>query len=127
MQGKQLFEYAVIRIVPCVEREEFFNAGVILYVKRPAFLAMDFFIDQKKWNAFSKDVSEEEVKHYLESMKAVCKGEKRGGPIAALDHASRFRWLTAWRSAIVQTSRVHAGFCGNPEQELKRLMEKAVL
>jgi len=127
MQGKQLFEYALIRIVPLVEREEFFNAGVIVYVKRPAFLDMDFFIAPEKWNAFSNEVSLDEVESYLQSMKAICRGNEQGGPIASLESASRFRWLTAWRSTIIQTSRVHPGFCEHPEQELRRLMEKMVL
>ena len=127
MQGKHLFEYAVIRVVPKVEREEFINVGVILYCNSKRFLETLYFIEVSKLQGLCRDINIEEVQHRLEAFKQVCKGGKEGGPIGALAIASRFRWLTATRSTIVQTSKVHPGFCEDPKTTLQRLYEQLVL
>lgn len=127
MQELHLFEYAIIRVVPRVEREEFLNVGVILYSARQKFLESAFVIDEEKLRAFSSALDIEEVRENLNSLCRICKGGKDSGPIGQLDLASRFRWLTAMRSTVVQTSRVHPGFCNDPEGKLGRLMAEQVL
>lgn len=127
MQDSHLFEYAIIRIVPRVEREEFFNAGVIVYCQQPKFLQAKFCLDEERFRAFGDCLDINEVKEYLLAFDRICKGEKGSGPIGELDIASRFRWLTAARSTIVQTSKVHPGLSGNPAEALERLYEQLVL
>jgi hypothetical protein len=127
MQEKQLFEYAVIRIVPRVEREEFLNAGIILYVKRPSFLGCLYHLYEERLKAIDPSVDIAEIAQHLRSFEAICQGRAGGGPIAQLDAASRFRWLTATRSTVVQASKVHPGFCAGPQEALQRLYEQLVL
>jgi hypothetical protein len=127
MQELHLFEYAIIRVVPRVEREEFLNVGVILYSAKQKFLQSAFVIDEEKLRAFSSALDIEEVRENLNSLCRICKGGKDSGPIGQLDLASRFRWLTAMRSTVVQTSRVHPGFCNDPLGKLERLMNEQVL
>jgi hypothetical protein len=127
MQGKHLFEYAVIRVVPRVEREEFVNVGIVLYCRDKKFLASVFTINQKRIQSLCGDVDCREVEDHLKSFERISKGEKEGGPIAALDLASRFRWLTATRSTVVQTSKVHPGFCDDPKETLDKLNQQLVL
>jgi hypothetical protein len=127
MQDKHLFEYAVIRVVPKVEREEFLNVGVILYCQKQKFLQVMFNIDEQRLCAFAKDVDCEELKAHFQSIERICLGDKSGGPIAALDMASRFRWLTATRSTVVQPSKVHPGFCSDAAETLTKLYSELVL
>jgi hypothetical protein len=127
MQEKYLFEYAVIRIVPKVEREEFFNVGIILYCKQQQFLQTMYTVNDDRIKALDEKADIPEINAYLQAFEKICKGVKEGGPIAQLDMASRFRWLTAQRSTILQTSRVHPGFCQSPQQALIRLHEQLVL
>lgn len=125
MQQKHLFEYAVIRVVPRVEREEFLNIGVILYSK-PAFLQSKYVLDPTRLLAFSADLDLADLKEHLCSFERLCLGDKAAGPISKLDIASRFRWLTATRSTVLQTSKVHPGFSENPLDTLNKLFEQLV-
>ena len=127
MQEKYLFEYAVIRMVPRVEREEFCNVGIILFSKEQKFLQAMHTVNEKKVKALDEKADIAEIQAYLQAFEKICLGAKDGGPIAQLDMPSRFRWLTAQRSTILQTSRVHPGFCSNPQEALKRLHEQLVL
>jgi hypothetical protein len=127
MPGKHLFEYAVIRIVPRVEREEFLNAGVILYCKGPRFLQTKYTLDKERLHTLCKDLDGSEVEEHLSSFHRICTGDTQGGPIARLDLASRFRWLTATRSTVVQTSKVHPGFCEDAAEMLEKLHRQLVL
>lgn len=127
MQDKHLFEYAVVRVVPKVEREEFLNVGVMLYTHRSKFLGIRYELNKERLLAFNATIEPDEIQACLESFERICKGSAGSGPIGALDVASRFRWLTSPRSTIVQTSRVHPGFCIAPEKELERLFEQLVL
>jgi hypothetical protein len=127
MQENQLFEYAVIRIVPRVEREEFLNVGVILYCKQQQFLQTLFTIDEQRLNAFSGYLNMQTLKEHLCAFEKICRGDEDAGEIAKLDAASRFRWLTATRSTIVQTSKVHPGLCNNPAVTLRKLHDQLVL
>ena len=127
MQDQYLFEYAVIRVVPRVEREEFLNVGVILFCAKKKFLKSICRIDEDRLKAFSPQVDMEEVKEHLESFGRICSGGPGSGPIGTLDEASRFRWLTATRSTVLQTSRVHPGLSADPGATLDRLFTQLVL
>lgn len=127
MQGKHLYEYAVIRIVPKVEREEFINVGVILFSKQADFIKMRYKIDEERLKIFSPELDVEDFREHIEAFSKVCSGDKGGGTIAALDIPERFRWLTAMRSACIQTSRPHVGFSSDLEETLDRLFEELVL
>lgn len=127
MQDKHLFEYAVIRVVPKVEREEFLNVGVILYCKGQRYLGVRTFMDSLKLVAFGCDLDITEIGEFLRSFEVISRGGEEGGPIARLPLAERFRWLTATRSTIVQTSRVHTGFCTDAAETLERLERQLVL
>lgn len=127
MPENHLFEYAIIRIVPRVEREEFFNVGVVLFCKKLDFLEVKYVLPEEKINLFCEMLQMEELKEYLSSFEKICKGTADGGPIALLDKASRFRWLTATRSTVLQTSKVHPGLCDDPEQALQRMFDQLVL
>ncbi|WP_337043533.1 DUF3037 domain-containing protein [Emticicia sp. 17c] len=127
MQENYLYEYAVIRIVPRVEREEFLNVGVILYCPQKGFLDVKYCLDPTRLKAFSCNLEVTQLEQYLHTLERICKGGKNGGPIGGLPIASRFRWLTATRSTIIQTSRIHPGFCTDPYQTLMRLYTQLVL
>lgn len=127
MQEKHLFEYAVIRIVPRVEREEFLNVGVILYCRQQGFLQTLITLDEARLRAFSAAADVAEIKSYLQAFEQIAAGNKAFGPIAQLDAAARFRWLTATRSTVIQTSKVHPGFCGDTHAALQKLHAEQVL
>lgn len=126
MQEHHLFEYAVIRIVPRVEREEFINVGVVLFCKKHQFLQVKYVVDAQRLQVFCPVLDVPAVEAYLAGFEKVCKGDADGGPISKLDIASRFRWLTANRSTVLQTSKVHPGLCTNPEKKLNQLFEELV-
>ena len=121
MQEKHLFEYAVIRVLPRVEREEFLNVGVILYCSAQRFLQTVFKLDEERLRAFSNDFDILELEERLKAFGKICTGAAEGGTIGKLPIAARFRWLTAARSTIVQTSPVHPGLCVNALETLIRL------
>jgi len=127
MQENHLFEYAVIRVVPRVEREEFLNVGVILYCRKHAFLQTLFTLNEERLCVFCKDIDLEELKKHLAALAQIASGATDAGPIAKLDIASRFRWLTATRSTVVQASKVHPGLCTDPLLALERLHAQLVL
>lgn len=127
MQDKFTFEYATIRIVPKVEREEFINVGVILFCKRKKFVGMKYYINPEKLKAFSPDVDLEVFEDYLNAWIKVCDGSPAGGKIGAMELSDRFRWLTACRSTIIQSSNTHSGLCEDPQQTLEELFKKQVL
>ncbi len=127
MQDKQIYEYAVIRVVPRVEREEFLNVGIILYCSKQGFLQAKYHLDKEKISSFSKLIDLEELEKYLQTWEKICHGGKSGGPIGTLPIASRFRWLTATRSTVVQTSKVHPGLCGDAQQTMDCLFEELVM
>ena len=126
MQQKHLFEYAVIRVVPRVEREEFLNIGVILYCAKQQFLQANYLLDEVRLHAFAPDLDIAELKEHICAMERICLGDNAAGPIGKLDMASRFRWLTATRSTIVQTSKVHPGFCDDALVKLDQLFKQLV-
>ena len=127
MSKSEMYEYAIIRLVPLVEREEFINIGVILYSKRKDYLDMKIHLDEDRILSFSKDIEIELIKRYLDGWRKVCNGSKEGGPIGQLEMHLRFRWLTANRSTIIQSSEVHPGSSTEPGKELDILFQKFVL
>jgi hypothetical protein len=126
MQGKYLFEYAVIRVVPKVEREEFLNVGVVLYCAKQQFLQMHYKIDEVRLRAFCNNCNVPELEEYLAAFERICTGGDHAGPIGKLPVAERFRWLTATRSTVVQTSKVHPGFCDDAGVMLAKLFSQLV-
>ncbi|WDF56935.1 DUF3037 domain-containing protein [Mucilaginibacter sp. KACC 22063] len=126
MQEKHLFEYAVIRVVPRVEREEFINVGVILYCKQEKFLQIKCAIKADRLLALCPDIDIDELKCHMDALQQICQGTQAGGPIAKLDAPSRFRWITATRSTVVQASKVHPGLCISASETLEKLYEQLV-
>jgi hypothetical protein len=126
MQEKLLFEYAVIRVVPRVEREEFLNVGVILYCPKGKYLQSRITVDEKRLLAVAPELDMETLQGNLRAFERICSGAADGGPISRLDAAGRFRWLTAARSTVLQTSRVHPGLCADPVHALNRLHTQLV-
>jgi len=127
MLERHLFEYATIRVVPRVEREEFINVGVIVYCAKQKFLEARFVLIESRMNAFCENLNIDELEQNLNSFVRICKGGPDSGTIGQYDNASRFRWLTATRSTVLQTSRAHAGLCEDASTELLKLFEEMVL
>jgi hypothetical protein len=126
MPEKHLFEYAVIRVMPRVEREEFLNVGVILYCPAQGFLQTVYELDAGRLRAFAGELDMDGLEERLQAFKRICAGAKEGGTIGQLPLSGRFRWLTATRSTIVQTSKVHPGLCEDAGQTLTRLHAQLV-
>lgn len=126
MSEKQLFEYAVIRLVPCVDRQEFLNVGIILYCAEQKFLKTEFELNETRLNALCRDTGIAAIEEHLAAFARICKGGENAGPIGKLSPGERFRWLTAPRSTIVQTSPVHTGLCTDAEKTLDDLLTKMV-
>lgn len=127
MQEAYLYEYAVLRIVPRVEREEFLNTGVILYCKDMRFLQTIITIDTNRILALCPQLDIPEIEAHLNAFEQICAGNPKAGPIARLDMPSRFRWLTATRSTVIQSSKVHPGLCNDPLAALQKLHAQLVL
>lgn len=126
MQENYLFEYAVIRVVPRVEREEFLNVGVILLCAKQKFLQTRIHLNETRVRALCSEVEIDNLKKYIHSFELICAGGAQGGPIGMLSMPERFRWLTSTRSTIVQTSKVHPGLCNDPNEMLERLFTQLV-
>jgi len=126
MQEKHLFEYAVIRVMPRVEREEFLNVGVILYCAGRGFLQTRYELNEARLRAFAGELDVQELQERLRAFERICAGRREGGAIGQLPVASRFRWLTATRSTVVQTSPVHPGLCADPAETLAQLYAQLV-
>ena len=127
MQDRHLYEYAVIRVVPRVEREEFINAGVITFCKRQRFVKVLYTVNEVKLKAMCHDIDTHQLALNLASFERIARGAKDGGPIAQFDAAERFRWLTAIRSSVIQTSRPHPGFCMDMNEKTEELFNELVL
>jgi len=126
MPEQHSFEYAVIRVVPKVEREEFMNVGVIIYCQSLAYLDASFSLDVERLRALSPGLEMTEIKKHLAAFCEICKGGPHAGPIGRLDMGSRFRWLTATRSTVLQCSKVHPGLSSDPGATLKNLHARLV-
>jgi len=120
------FAYAVVRVVPHVERGEGFNAGVILFCRQLDFLAARVALDERRLAVLAPDVSPETVRRQLEAIVRIAGGDPAGGPIAALPQSERFGWLAAPASTIIQPSPVHTGLCENAQATLDDLFADLV-
>ncbi|HLH02889.1 MAG TPA: DUF3037 domain-containing protein [Bryobacteraceae bacterium] len=121
------FDYAVLRVVPFTEREEFFNAGVVLFCAEQRYLGAKVRVDASKLSALAPDLKMEEVQQRLDAIVKICSGEPEGGPIAQLSPSARFHWLVAPRSTLIQPSAVHSGLCEDPARELERVFREMVV
>jgi hypothetical protein len=121
------FDYAVLRVVPFTEREEFFNAGVVVYCAQERFLAARVALDEQKLTALAPSLRASDVQQRLDAVLKVCTGAVDAGPIGQLSQSARFHWLVAPRSTLIQPSSVHSGICEQPEEALERLFREQVL
>ena len=120
------YDYAIVRVVPRVERGEFLNAGVILFCSTRAFLGSRIELDRERLQALAPGVDLTVVESYLEAIPKICEGGGEAGSIGALPQRARFHWLVAPRSTIIQTSAVHSGVAEDPQAALDSLFEKLV-
>lgn len=127
MPALNSFEFATIRVVPRVEREEFVNAGVIVFCLGQDFLRARIHVDAERLQALWPDLDLDTVRQHLEAFPKICAGDGEGGPIAGLPTRERFHWLVAPRSTVIQISPVHSGLCGAPESTLEELFRRLVL
>ena len=120
------YDYAIVRVVPRVERGEQINAGVIVSCATAQFLGARVALNAARLRAIAPDIDVADVEKALELIPWIAAGDARGGPIAQLPRGERFHWLVAPRSAIIQTSPVHTGLCDDPEALLERLLDRLV-
>jgi hypothetical protein len=121
-----LFEYALLRVVPRVERGEFINAGVVLYCQDADFLDARVHLDPERLRALDPDLDPEAVSAHLEVARLVCEGGPEAGAVGLLPPGQRFGWLVAPRSTVVQPSPVHTGFANDPEEAIEHLLQVMV-
>ena len=120
------FDYAIIRVVPRVEREEFINAGVIVSCPTRNYLKARIELDRARLAALDPALDPAIIMRHLEAIPVLCEGGAESGPIGRLPLRARFHWLVAPRSTIIQTSAVHTGLCADGEHVLEHLLEKMV-
>ncbi|MFW2136555.1 DUF3037 domain-containing protein [Chryseobacterium sp. TY4] len=127
MQELKLYEYAVIRLVPKPEREEFINVGLVLFSKREKYIKVKTQLCSDRMKCFICETEFDIIEKHLTSFENVAKGGKDSGPIAQLEIPERFRWLTAVRSSIIQTSRPHPGQAKDLDVVFDRLFVELVM
>jgi Protein of unknown function (DUF3037) len=120
------YDYAVIRVVPRVEREEFVNVGVIVSCPAKGFLEARIELDERRLTALDSTLDVASVRTHLATIPAICRGGEQAGPIGQLSQRERFHWLVAPRSTIIQTSPVHTGYCKDPAAVLEHLLDAMV-
>ena len=120
------YSYAIVRVVPRVERGEFVNVGVVLFAREQSFLGARIELAADRALSLAPDIDLGTVERHLATFKAICEGRPEGGPIAAFAAPERFHWLVAPRSTMIQTSPVHVGRSEHPEQALEDLLTEFV-
>ena len=120
------FDYAVLRVVPRVDREEFVNAGVVLFCLEHDYLGARVELDRDRVRAIFPDVELATVEEHLLAVPRICAGGEGSGPIGRLSKRERFHWLVAPRSTVIQVSPAHVGLCEDPERALEHLMDRMV-
>lgn len=120
------YSYAIIRVVPRVEREEFINAGVVLFAPTSDILRARVRLDRQRVRILDEKVDLETLEKHLRVFHDICEGDARAGPIAELPASERFHWLTAPRSAVIQVSPVHAGRTADFDRTIEQLLERYV-
>ena len=126
MRAHDSYDYALIRVVPRVERGEFMNVGVIVSCEKTGYLKAAVELDEARLRALDPRVDLATLRRHLEAMQRICAGGPDAGPIGLLPQRARFHWLTARRSAIIQTSTVHMGRCGDMDAIVEHLMDRMV-
>lgn len=126
MSARTVYEYAVVRLVPRVEREEFINVGVALYCKKQRYAQVKIFLDQAKCIAVFGEIDVPMLAAHLDSFQKICAGDPSAGKLAQMEQADRFRWLTAKRSTLIQCGAVHPGTCLDAALTHEELFEKLV-
>ncbi|MET9963377.1 DUF3037 domain-containing protein [Streptomyces sp. NPDC006326] len=126
MTKRDVFEYALVRVVPRVERGECFNAGVIVYCRARSYVAARTHLDEAKLLALDPEADVTGVRAALHGVEGVCTGGEQAGQAAGDDAGRRFRWLIAPRSTVVQPGPVHTGLTADPEAEVERLLDLLV-
>ncbi|MFB6990786.1 DUF3037 domain-containing protein [Streptomyces sp. NPDC056178] len=126
MSERDVFEYALLRVVPRVQRGEFFNAGVVVYCRARGFVAARTHLDEAKLKALDPNADVVGVRAALHAVEGVCRGGADAGQAAGDDAGRRFRWLIAPRSTVIQPGPVHSGLTDDPEAEVTRLLELLV-
>ena len=126
MRDHDTYDYAIIRVVPRVEREEFVNVGVIVSCPARGFLEARIELDEQRLRALDPTLDVESIRDHLATIPVICAGGERAGPIGQLSQRERFHWLTAPRSTIIQTSPAHTGRCKDPTAALERLLDTMV-
>ena len=124
--AKHLYEYAVLRYVPRVEREEFINVGLVMMCKRRRWLHLEYRLDPAKMDAFKAQHTIEELSGRLDCLRSVALGKGNAGPIAQLEAEERFRWIAAVKSSCLQVSRPHPGLCEDLDSTFSRIFEEQV-
>jgi hypothetical protein len=124
--ARSSFDYAIVRVVPRVERGEFLNAGVILFCRSRRFLKASVELDRDRLRVLDPHVDIEDVERHLGLVPLICAGGRRAGAIGQLPLAERFHWLVSPKSTIIQPSPVHSGLTGDPEATLERLFDTLV-
>jgi hypothetical protein len=125
--GREPFQYAVLRVVPRVERGECFNAGVVLFCRTRSFLAAAIAFDERRLAALAPDVDAAAIERHLAGLARVAEGDPGAGPIAAMSQSERFGWLVGPSSTVVQASPVHTGLSDDPAGTLEHLLRRLVL
>jgi len=120
------YDYAVFRVVPRVEREEFVNVGVIVSCPARGFLEARIELNEQRLAAMDSTLDLESIRAHLLTIPAICAGGAQAGPIGQLSQRERFHWLVAPRSTIIQSSPVHTGYCKDPAEVLERLLNTMV-
>jgi hypothetical protein len=120
------FQYAIVRVVPRVERGEFLNAGVILLSRPERFLGARVGLDEERLRAIAPDADPAAILPHLAAIERIAAGDHSAGPIASLTQAERFHWLVAPSSTVIQPSEVHTGLCDDAAAELDRLFTRLV-
>ena len=126
MHEPSTYDYAIIRVVPKVEREEFVNVGVIVSCPGNGFLDARIELDEKRLKTLDPTADLDQIRAHLATIPAICAGGKDAGPIGQLPQRERFHWLVAPRSTVIQTSPVHTGTCKDPVALLEHLVETMV-
>ncbi|HJZ78885.1 MAG TPA: DUF3037 domain-containing protein [Pyrinomonadaceae bacterium] len=126
MRDQWTYDYAIIRVVPRVEREEFINVGVIVSCPARRFLEARIELDEQRLLALDPAVDIESIRTHLATIPAICAGGEQAGPIGRLSQRERFHWLIAPRSSTIQTSPVHTGYCKNQTAVLEHLLDTMV-
>ena len=127
MPARNSYDYALVRLVPHVERGEYINVGVILFCRTQRFLGALIHLDEQRALALAPRLDLEFVSQHLDRIPLICAGGEQAGSIGRLSQSERFHWLVSPRSTIIQTSPVHSGLCSDPAATLEKLFKQMVL